>query len=153
MLKDEATHLTLSVIAGVLIGALTGNYWAIAWAIGSGFLIDVDHLFDYLLFKKFKNLNLKEFFSGTFFDKSGKVILPLHGYEYGVVLIILGLVYINFNWLYLALGVSLIFHLIYDTISNKPSWPTYFVFYRLFYRFDHNDFDFKKGKKDPVAKD
>jgi len=151
MLKDETIHLTLSIIAGVIIGILTGNYWSILLAISSGFLIDADHLFDYILFKKGRGLNIREFFSGTFFDKSGKVILPLHGYEFGVVLIILGLVYINFNWLYLALGASLILHLIYDTISNKPSWPTYFVFYRLFHRFDHSDFDFKNGK-DLIAK-
>lgn len=143
MLKDESIHFCLSVLAGAIVFLLTGDCTTFLLATLTGFFIDADHLFDYLLFKRGRGLNLQEFFSGSFFNKSEKVILPLHGFEFGLILIGLGFFLTNQNYLFWSLGLSLILHLIYDTISNKPIWPTYFILYRLFKNFDHRAFRFK----------
>jgi len=145
MLREETIHFTLSIIAGVMVGWLTGNYWAVPVALVSGFFIDTDHLVDYVLYKKFRGLNLKEFFGAKYFDASGKVIVPLHGYEYGIILIVIGSFIPNLDWFYWSLGVSTLLHLIYDVLSNHPKWQTYSIIFRIYHNFDHRVFDFKKG--------
>ena len=145
MLKDEFIHLTLSIIAGLIIYAFTGNAWVFGLAVLSGFAIDGDHLIDYFIYLigKKKKFSLAEFFKAHYFDEQGKVYLFLHGFEYAAVLIILGFFISNLNWLFWPLGLSLIFHLIYDTISNKPIWPTYFISFRISKNFNHQAFCFK----------
>ncbi len=144
MLWEESIHLSLSLLVGATVGSLTGNYWAMLAALLAGFFVDTDHLIDYIAFKKFKGLNLKEFLSGKFFDDSGKVYVLFHGYEFALIYLFAGIFWSQFNWLFLALGLSHFLHLLYDQISNKPIWPTYFISYRIAHNFNHNDFQFKK---------
>lgn len=143
MYKDEIVHFTLSIISGTIVALIFGNWWAVPVALLSGFLIDLDHFFDYFKFTKFKRFDSKEFLSGKYFDYSNKVFLPLHGFEYSLVLIAIALLMPSAAWWVLSLAVSLILHLIYDTISNKPIWPTYFLIYRITKNFNHKTFDFK----------
>jgi hypothetical protein len=147
MLLDELTHLTLSILAGGYIAIIYGNGWAILLAILAGVFVDIDHLFDYLLYKRFRNLNLHEFFPCEFFNDWAKVILPFHGFEYAIILIILAFLYPSSQWWLFAISGSLLMHLIYDTISNKPYWPTYFILYRAAKRFRHGEFDFKSKEQ------
>jgi len=144
MLKDEIKHFFLSLTAGLIVGYRLGNYWAIALALLSGFCIDADHLIDYGIYKKFRGFDLKEFLSGKFFDYSGKVYVFFHGFEYVVVLIILGIIWPYLGWVFFSLALSLLFHLIFDTFYNRPSLPTYFIFYRIYHHFNHKNFDFKR---------
>lgn len=147
MMKDEITHFTLSIVAGISVALLFGNWWAVPVALLSGFLIDVDHLFDYLKFTKLKRFDLKEFASAKYFDYANKVYLPLHGYEYAVILIIMAGIWPKDAWWMLALAFSQILHLLYDTISNKPIWPTYFLIYRINKNFDHESFNFRCSER------
>jgi hypothetical protein len=142
MIKEELGHLTLSLLAGCLIAAIFGNLWVIAWAVAFGFFIDVDHFYDYFLFKHFRNLSLKEFFSSKYFDQSGKVYLPLHAFEYCLLFTATGLIFHDWWPVALATALSLFLHLIFDTITNKPVWPTYFILYRAYHGFRHDDFNF-----------
>ena len=143
MLKDEIVHFILSIIAGVIVGYFMHNWWAVPVALISGFFIDADHLIDYFIYHRAK-FNLREFFSGKTFDLSGKVYIFFHGYEYALVFAIIGLLLPNLSWLFFSLALSNMFHLIFDTISNKPIWPTYFITYRLAKRFSHKAFCFRK---------
>lgn len=145
MPKDEIKHFILSIIAGAIVGYFTHNWWTIPVALISGFFIDADHLIDYLLYRGAK-FNLAEFLSGRIFDLSGKVYVFFHGFEYAIILIILGIAIPNLSWLFLSLGFSNLFHLIYDTVSNKPVWPAYSIIYRAAVKFDHNTLDFKCDK-------
>ncbi len=144
MVKEESIHLSLSLLTGATIGYLTSNYWAILAALLTGFFIDSDHLIDYLIFKKNKGYSLKEFFSGSFFDDSGKVYVLFHGYEFALIYLFVGSIWPQFSWLFWAMGLSYLLHLLYDQISNKPIWPTYFISYRIAHNFNHDDFKFKK---------
>lgn len=143
MLKDEVRHFLLSLIAGTVVGWLLGNFLAIPVALLSGFFIDADHLIDYAIYKKFQGFNLSEFLSGKFFDYSGKVYVLFHAFEYVFIFFILGFLFSNLSWLFFSFGLSLLFHLLYDTLYNKPIWPTYFLFFRICKRFDHKTFCFK----------
>lgn len=142
MLKDEIVHFLLSIIAGAVVGYFTHNWWAIPIALISGVLVDVDHLFDYFKFVRFRRFDLKEFTAAKYFDYSGKVYLPLHVFELAITLAIIGY-FTAIHWLFYSLTLSLIFHLIFDTISNKPIWPTYFLTFRIAKNFNYKSFDFK----------
>lgn len=145
MFFDEIIHFLLSLTAGITVGYLTGNYYAILLAMLSGFFIDlIDHSIDYLIYTKGKKFDIKFFLSGKYFDDSGKVYLIFHGFEYAIILFILALIFKEFAWIFLSAGTSLFLHLVYDTISNKPVWPTYFILYRSFYNFNHDNFKFSK---------
>jgi len=143
MLKDEIVHFILSIIAGAIVGYFCRNWWAVPIALVSGFLIDADHLIDYFIYKKFRGFDLKEFLSGEFFDRLGKVYVVFHGYEYAAAATIFGIIFPNLGWLFFSLALSNFLHLLYDTIANKPIWPTYFITYRLIKNFNHKTFDFK----------
>lgn len=154
LFTHELVHLFLSLAIGILLAGYFKNKLLIFYALLAGVFADVDHLFDYFLFKKDLSINFPEFFSGVYFDITNKVILPLHGFEYVIILVVLGLFYLRKSRntthlsvsnlrkgsVLLAFGISLFFHLAYDTIYYRPKWPTYFIFYRLYNNFDHNTF-------------
>jgi hypothetical protein len=147
MLKDEFFHFSLSLIAGVIVGYFFANWWAIPLALVAGFFIDVDHLIDYLIYKKFRRFDLRNFFTGEYFDRSGKVYVFAHGFEFAMVLIMLGAIYPNLGWFFYSLGFANLLHLLYDTFANGAIWPTYFFLFRLAKNFDHQTFKFPKCQK------
>jgi hypothetical protein len=103
-----------------------------------------------MLYKRFKGFSLSEFFSGRYFDITGKVILPLHGFEWVAVIFFAIFVFPHQYPVLIALGLGLLFHLLYDAIFNGPIWPTYFFCFRLYHHFDHKVFKFPyhpEGKK------
>jgi len=143
MLKDEFIHFTLSIIAGVIVGYFFNNWWAVPVALISGFFIDSDHLIDYHLYSRAK-FNLAEFKSGEYFNKSGKVYVFAHGYEFAIILTIFGFALPGLSWFFFSLALSNFLHLFYDTISNKPIWLTYFLTFRIAKNFNHKSFEFKR---------
>lgn len=144
MFIDEIFHFTLSTIAGLAVGYFTQNYYAIIFALLSGFFIDADHFIDYFSYTKFRRFSLREFKSSMYFEYAGKVYILFHGFEYSILFVILGIVYPQLGWLFYSFGISNLLHLIYDTVYNKPIWPTYFLSFRIAKKFDHKTFDFKK---------
>jgi len=145
MLKEEFTHFTLSILVGLVIGYFFHNYWSVVAVLITGFLIDSDHLIDYFVFSKGR-FNYSQFKSGSYFDDSGKVYVFFHGFEFAIILIILGIVVSNLSWLFFSLGFSNLIQLLFDTVANKPIWPTYFITFRIAKNFDHKSFDFKCQK-------
>jgi hypothetical protein len=138
MLIDEIFHFCLSIIVGLAIGYVYHNFWAVPIALISGFFIDIDHFIDYLIYTKLRRLDLKEFFDhGKFFDRLGKVYVFAHGFEYAIILIVLGILIPKFGWVFYSLGFSNLLHLLYDTFVNGAIWPTYFIIFRIAKRFDH----------------
>lgn len=147
MLKDEVFHFSLSVFIGVLIGYLTGNWWSVPVALLGGFFIDADHFIDYFIQNRLERFNIHEFKSGEYFDKMGKVYVFAHGFEYAVILIVLGIIYPQLSWLFFSLGISNLLHLLYDTFANGAIWPTYFITFRMYHNFSHKKFNFSKCQK------
>lgn len=144
MLKDEFFHFSLSLIVGTLVGYFAHNWWAVPAALVSGFLIDGDHFIDYFIHNRLEYFDINEFKSGEYFDKFGKVYVFAHGFEYAVILIVLAIFIPKFAWLFYSLGISNLLHLLYDTIYNKPIWPTYFISFRIAKKFEHKIFKFPK---------
>lgn len=153
MVIHEFTHLFLSLVAGVIFATHFKNNRLIVYSILVGVFVDIDHLFDYFLYKKALVFNFHEFLSGAYFDAVDKVILPLHGFEYTILMFIVGLVFLRRRSkksvvtisILFTLGLSLFFHLFYDTIYYRPKWPTYFISYRIYHHFNHDYFWLKEN--------
>ena len=98
-----------------------------------GWLIDLDHLIDFLILVKKKDLfNLNLFLSGSYFKKTQKIYIFLHSYEITFFLFISSIM-VEQNIFYVALAHF--FHLLQDQISNKVKKFSYFFIYRLLNNF------------------
>lgn len=99
------------------------------------FLLDLDHLVDYLLYiKKFnKRFDFKEFLSGTYFIEWKKFITPGHSWE---LVLIFMLMYAQYGYkIAIVLAVSLTTHYVVDYITNDVNRVAYFFLYRMQYGF------------------
>ena len=109
-----------------------------------GWLNDLDHFFDYLLYiyKFKKRLSFNDFFSGKYFKINKKIFIFLHSYEITTILLILYFLYTNEDLVFIAL--SHFFHLMQDQYKNNVTKYSYFFSYRLFFNFSYNKICQKK---------
>jgi len=110
---------TAAACAGVYLG--TGNAALTAGLAVGGFLIDVDHVFDYLVFEKQLSLDPSRFLRYYLEGRVQRVVLPLHSYELLVVLALMAwLSGRDWLWGYVA-GTAL--HLVLDVVWNGRLVP------------------------------
>lgn len=151
LLNHEITHLLLTFLAAIIAGLLflrkkDRYFYKHAFIISLGallgeFLVDSDHLFDYvfsfgLLFR------LDYFFSGRMFLVSNKVFVPFHAWELVIILGILSLIAKKKTLKYFltAATVGLLFHLVYDLYFNHATILGYSFIYRMLHNFDEKFF-------------
>jgi len=168
LLKDELVHLSFSLIAGFLLFWLFGSFWFFPACLFWGFLIDVDHLFDYFycFFKKTdkktikKNLfnfsfHLKNFFNPEYYVlKNRKVFVPLHGWEY-LPIFWLFLRILGKKWGIIGLEWSVLayfFHLCWDQHTSAGNYFSYFFFYRFKNNFSYEAYRGIINNKDKIKK-
>ncbi len=159
LLVDEGVHFFLSLIIGFVLMIVFSSPWLIAFSLLMGFLIDFDHIVDYLyyfsknrLFVKKKLwfdpiFHLKSFLSPkAYVVKNQKVFVPFHGWElvplfwlllrsWGNRLGIAGL-----EWTSLAY----LAHLSWDQLVCAGNRHSYFFIYRFFNRFSFQAYQMKK---------
>lgn len=131
-------HLPTALIIGGAGIVITGDPIHLPVALLFGWLIDCDHLFDYLMFVKRSSsrFSIRAFARGSYFKDGGRLILPLHSFEicFGLACLGLALESLSHQWLFTA-ATAMTAHLIHDHISHKPTVFGYFLVAR--YR---NDF-------------
>jgi len=143
LLVDELIHFSLSLTAGLFFSFKFGNFWLLPPALVFGFFIDADHLFDYFAYYGAK-FNLRKFFSAkTYIEKSGKVYVLLHGWEYVGIFWLMGRL-VGIPGLEWAMGFSYFFHLLWDNFSFKHHPLVYFFIYRLLNNFSLESFNGQK---------
>jgi hypothetical protein len=152
-------HLLLSIVAGVIGWSIFKRKhilnWCITVGIIGGVLIDSDHLFDHFMAYGL-HFDPRGFISGTHFIINNKIYVPLHGYEY--VLILLGIILFFHNKtlsshshktirasqtlsirlvpILISLTLAMLFHLIFDVYVNDMPWQSYSILYRISHNFD-----------------
>ena len=131
-------HLPLTIFVIVVMSLIDGiNFNIILLCLLFGWLIDLDHLIDFILLNEKKNyFNLNLFFNGSYFQKSQKIYIFLHSYKITLALIYFSILY-DKKIYYVALAHF--FHLFQDQIFNNVRFFSYFFIYRL-----SNNFDIKK---------
>lgn len=151
LLFHEVVHVFLTLLAAFLTGIIflrkRDKYFykylclILIGAILGGFLVDIDHLFDYVLAFGL-SFHPNYFFSGHMFVVSHKIYVPLHGWEW---VIILGFVSYftkrkSYKYFLTALTLGLLSHLIWDQFSNHATTLGYSFIYRLINNFDAKAF-------------
>jgi hypothetical protein len=129
-------HLLTTLGAGVVSAALGGPPELTAGIAVGGFLIDVDHAFDYVLIERQRDLRPGAFLRYYLSGRVRRVVLVLHSYE---VFALLGLVAWWLDplplWGYLLGGLM---HLGLDIIFNGEQTPrSIAAFYSFGYRLAH----------------
>jgi hypothetical protein len=132
-------HLVTTAIAGGVVLAASGSVpLTVGIAVG-GFLIDVDHVVDYLTVERRREITPGAFLRYYTAGRARRVVLALHSYELFLALAALAW-WLDSAWLagYLAGGAM---HLALDIVFNGRLTPkNIFAFYsfgfRLAHRFD-----------------
>lgn len=135
-------HLSIHLFFAVLAGYIVWRIWKcpkISFAAGiiGGFLIDTDHLIDYVLAFG-TDFRLYYFLSGYQFLKSEKIYIIFHGWEYVLLFSIVALLIKRpiLKSLFLALALGMFFHLDADVVIDHIPPQTYSVLYRVKHHFD-----------------
>jgi hypothetical protein len=132
-------HLVTAAALGGVAYAVSGSAAAAAGCFAGGFLIDVDHYLDYLVFEKqWRKPSPLSFLRYYFAYSPVKLVLPLHSLELMTALLIITLVYpMPFLFGY---WLGALMHLIFDILINgdhalKRPVLFYFFTYRMNQRF------------------
>lgn len=141
---------SLHVISSLGLAAWIGYYLqslpAFFATTTTGIFIDIDHLIDYVFhwYKKSRAilkerplekqglrslLSLKNFMNTFYYNKTRKVIIVLHSFEWTILLGIAYLMTSNIILLSCFAGHTL--HLVFDALFNKPRIQGYFLIYRI----------------------
>ena len=132
-------HLVTTAVACGTAAAITGDALLTAGVAFGGFLIDVDHAVDYVVFERQRDLRPGAFLRYYLEGRTRRVVLALHSYELFALATVAawwtGAVWL---WGYLLGGAM---HLILDLIFNgeltpRSIVPFYSFAYRLAHRFD-----------------
>ena len=129
-------HLLTTVAAGAATTATTGSWTLTAGIVAGGFLIDVDHAFDYVVFDGQRDLRPAAFLRYYVEGRVRRVVLALHSWELMAILAVLAWMTPS-PWLvgYL-LGASM--HLALDLAFNGEVVPrSILAFYSFSYRASH----------------
>jgi len=122
---DYKKHILVSVPPSVFVAYSIGVWESILFLIGA-VLIDVDHIFDYILLNR-KKFSVREFIRVCEKKELDRVLLLFHSFE----LLIAGIVFFRFSpFLFLFLGG--IYHLIFDSIVNLSNPLGYFLLFRIY---------------------
>lgn len=126
-------HLVAAPIAAGGLYAITGSWPAALTCLGSGVLIDLDHLLDYLL-EHHKQFTLHHFFETWRLENIRYAFLILHSWE-----LLLGLALIGWRnqwpgWL-IGILVGLGHHIVLDQWTYRPHPLAYWFLWRWYNRF------------------
>jgi len=114
-------HLVTTAVACAAVYLGTGNAALTAGLAVGGFLIDLDHVFDYLVFERQRDLRPSAFLRYYLEGRVERVVLPLHSYELVALLTLLAWLF-HRDWLWgYVLGVAL--HLPLDILWNGRLVP------------------------------
>lgn len=129
-------HLVTTLAACATSAAVTGDATVTAAIAVGGFLIDVDHAVDYVVFERQRDLRPGVFLRYYLEGRTQRVVLALHSYELFALLAVAAW-WSGATWLwgYLAGGLM---HLALDLAFNGELTPRSIVrFYSFGYRLAH----------------
>lgn len=131
-------HFVISTVGGAAVYGLTGSVSSSVAMFFTGWLIDVDHLFEYIR-DNGCDFNVKRFW-GYFYEhhsipEGRKLYFFFHSHEIAIILVLLCfLSKLNLTLSFATLGYIL--HLLCDQFANRILPLGYFFVYRLIKGFD-----------------
>jgi hypothetical protein len=127
-------HLATSIVLGAGAYAASGSLELAAGCFAGGFLIDVDHYLDYLIFEKqWARPGPAHFLRYYFTNQPRLLVLPLHSYELMTVLTVLAVMFRPSFLIGYLLGA--VMHIAFDiAINGDYALRHRFLFYSFAYR-------------------
>ena len=134
-------HFAISILIGTAIGIFLKSLWIGIICFFSGFLLDLDHILEYIIHFGWKDFSLKNCYlacAQTNTQKGKKQFKKLyfifHSMEIAIGLWLLGIYTNNFYIFAFALGHCC--HLLLDSLSNPVYIYSYFLLWRAKNKFD-----------------
>lgn len=131
-------HLPATLLLAAIFWWLEQNLSLVCATLVFGWLLDIDHLFDYLLWtcKQGQAISISDFLSGKQFMASQSVYIPLHSWELAGAFFLFWYSQDAANLIPLCCGVALTVHLIQDQLSHRPHILGYFLCFRTLTKYD-----------------
>lgn len=108
-------HFFAAFLVGSLGYLLSGEAYCVPMALIFGWLIDADHLCDFLYYTmRSKRLNLRFVSTGQYFKINNKIIVPFHSWELSVLLFFLGIFIPEYQAPLISASFAHIAHLLQD---------------------------------------
>lgn len=143
LLTHEFIHFSISLFIGLFLYKQYKDYRLIIVSLIFGVFIDLDHFIDFFLHYGL-SLNIQNFLSGDYFDKSGKVYVLFHGWEllplYWLAGKFIGKKF-KLKGLEWAIILSIAGHLLFDSLAYAHHPLAYFFTYRFLNNFTLQGFD------------
>jgi hypothetical protein len=125
-------HLVTSAVLSGGILAATQSVELAAGAFAGGFLIDLDHYFDYFVFNKQRDPRPRPFLEYYLNNRFNLVVLPLHAYE--LMAVLGGLAFFFPNPLLIGYLIGAAMHMGLDLHFNQECVGSTVPFYSFIYR-------------------
>ncbi|MEW6009522.1 MAG: hypothetical protein AB1629_07815 [Candidatus Omnitrophota bacterium] len=124
------SHVVISVGTAAFIYSWFSSLWAALICFLSGILFDIDHIPEYLFFRKGK-IGLKDFYYSNLANEKERIYVILHSFELIIFLwTVISVFRLNLFWIVITLSFSV--HLIFDSFFNPVvTIYTYFLSYRI----------------------
>lgn len=141
-------HLPFTLLVGIAGWLLTADPICFLAALLGGWLIDFDHLVDFLYYacRTGSKPGLRLLMSGSYFKLNGKVLVPLHSWE--IVLVIGYVSFTEQSYAWACAGLAMGLHLLQDQFSYKVRPGGYVFILRAIRYFDINNFCRVKAQND-----
>lgn len=135
-------HLPASVAIGAIGWWLSGDPLCLLVALAAGWMIDADHLVDFVWYLKRagKPVGFGLLKTGGYFKLNGKVFVPLHSWEITIALMLLAAVIPDAECLLLSGSIAHGLHLIQDQLLYRVRPLGYFLISRVRSQFTLNNF-------------
>ena len=143
LLVSELKHFFLTLLITLFLFWRFRDWRLLPTAFFFGFLIDIDHFFDYFAYYGCR-FSLTEFLDvGGYMLPAGKIYVPLHGWEYLLVFVLLGR-WVEKRWrvpgLVWAIVLPYFGHLLIDHFSFSHHPLMYSLVFRLLNGFSLKSF-------------
>lgn len=113
-------HFFTALLIGCIGWFVSDIFYCVPCALIAGWLIDLDHICDFLLCSiRSKKINLSFIRTGEYFKINNTVIVPLHAWEITTILLFLGMMMSSYNAPLLAAAIAHGAHLLQDQLTYK----------------------------------
>ena len=134
-------HFFITLLIGCTGWFVSDNFYCVPCALIAGWLIDLDHLCDFLLHSiRSKSINLSFISTGEYFKINNTVIVPLHAWEITAILFILGMLNPIYRAPVLAAAIAHCAHLLQDQFSYRVRTLGYSFMSRAKHKFTYKGF-------------
>jgi hypothetical protein len=134
-------HFFTALLIGCIGWFVSDIFYCVPCALIAGWLIDLDHICDFLLYSiRSKRINLSFIRTGEYFKLNNTVIVPLHAWEITALLLILGALIPGYRALLLTAAIAHGAHLLQDQYSYRVRILGYSLISRAKNKFSYQGF-------------